>query len=82
MEIKTKILNLSRYLRRLLAPFCSTVCFLQNLPVLISVDSPDHSNADAHGSQDERPQGQLTVFDREPKNKGTESILKKRRRHE
>lgn len=39
--------------------------FPSNLPVFISVDSPDHSDADADSTQDQRPQGQLPVFNRE-----------------
>lgn len=46
--------------------------FSPNVPVFIPVDSPDHSHTDAHGSQEQRAQGQLPAPDAEAKNKQTQ----------
>lgn len=52
-----------------------TVMFSPNVPVFIPVDSPDHSNSDAHGSQHQRAHGQLPASDGEAAKAGRKQTL-------
>ena len=43
----------------------TVVRFSASVPVFVPVDAPDHSDADAQGSQQQRAQGQLPASDGE-----------------